>query len=422
MSVSNIKRAYYLVSFLHWLSVGLPGALTVLLMQARGISLFQVGLLTGLYSATIVLLELPTGGLADTVGRKPVTLLSFIVTLGSLTAFLFALSFPVYVLAFILMGVGRALSSGALDSWFVDSLLDHDPETDLQPPLAQADTLGTVGLTVGTLLGGVIPKLFPDLPPDGSAVFTPLAMTFVAALIVKLGATWAVAALIKEDRARFTLESGGAFSPGVLSGVLRDALELTRRSPVILLLLVGAFAGSVGLMSVETFWQPRFRELLGGEPNSLVFGVLMTVGFLLSGAGSHASIPLSKFLGRRYGLVAVLSYGVAGASVIMLALQSSALYAAPLFWLFYLSFAVRASPVATILNEEVPSNRRSSMQSVLSLAGYMGSLSGSLALGFIAQEASIKLAWVVTGCVLLVAIGAYLGVERLRASTARTSL
>lgn len=79
-----IQRTYYLILSLFWLGTALPMALTVLLGQARGLDLFQIGLLMGVYSLTIVLLEVPTGGLADAIGRKRVAVLAYsCITLAS---------------------------------------------------------------------------------------------------------------------------------------------------------------------------------------------------------------------------------------------------------------------------------------------------------------------------------------------------
>ena len=56
-------------------------------------SLFQIGILMGAYSLTIVLLEVPTGGLADAVGRKRVTQLAYAIGLSSGLVLIFAFSF-----------------------------------------------------------------------------------------------------------------------------------------------------------------------------------------------------------------------------------------------------------------------------------------------------------------------------------------
>ena len=412
-SVRAVKRTYYSLEFLNWFAVGLPLALIILLMQARGLDLFAIGLLNGVFALTIVLLELPTGGLADAIGRKPVALLSSLFTLAASVVFLFAFSFAPFALAFTLLGVGRALASGALGAWFVDSLLEAEPELDLQPPLAHAGTFVILGLSLGTLLGGLIPQLFRGLPADGSAVFTPLAMTLLASIGVKLVGTLGIVLFVRERR----VEREAAASASSVPRILGEALTLSRRNPIVLLLLAGNTVAAIALMSVETFWQPRFAEWLGGATeNSATFGLLMTGAFAVGVVGNLASIPLSRLLGKRYGLVAALMQGFAGLAVVALALQTGAAPAALFFWLYYLGNATLGSPVGAMFNQEVPAERRSSMQSVMSLAGYAGSLLGSVVLGYLAENVSVGAAWLVAGGVLALSAWVYLRVERLRFS------
>ena len=104
LTTNSIRRRYYTILFLVWFATSLPLSLSVLLAQARGIGLAEVGLALGVYSLTIVALEVPTGGLADAVGRKRVALLAFALAALYNLAFLFAFSFPTLLLAMILYG------------------------------------------------------------------------------------------------------------------------------------------------------------------------------------------------------------------------------------------------------------------------------------------------------------------------------
>ena len=90
------------------------------------------------------------------------------------------------------------------------------------------------------------------------------------------------------------------------------------------------------------------------------------------------------------------------------------------FWLTYLNMGILSSPVITLLNNEIPANRRSSMLSLISLTAYVGSFIGSVGLGFIAQQTSIGLAWAISGVVLSVSAFLFLRVDRLL--TQRTSV
>ena len=413
-AIPQIKRVYYSITFLHWFATALPLALSILLMQARGVSLLQIGVLNGLYALTIVLLELPTGGLADSVGRKPVQLMSYGFMVLSGSVFLFAFSFIWYLLAFVLMGVSRALSSGALDAWFVDSLLAVDAELKLQPYLAQAEMVSITGLMLGTLLGGIIPRAFTFLPADGTAVFTPLAMTLVGMIVLKLITAIMVITLVKEPRVTVKNEKEKTQGIQALTGVIKDALTLATSNPVVLLVMLGGFISAFGLTSIETFWQPQFATLISGEPDSVLFGLLMTGAFLLGVCGNLISIPITKRLNNRYGLVAALFQALSGLSLLVLSLQTQAPYAAGLFWMYYFSIAVKNSPVATIINDAIPSHRRSSMQSIVSLSSFAGGFSGSFLIGMIAEHNTIATAWLLTGTLLLTSTIIFLRIEQLR--------
>ncbi len=71
MTVSGATRRFALICFLSWLPTGLFIPVLVLLLLDRGVSLPAVAALGVAYSVTIMVLELPTGGLADVVGRRP---------------------------------------------------------------------------------------------------------------------------------------------------------------------------------------------------------------------------------------------------------------------------------------------------------------------------------------------------------------
>jgi MFS family permease len=325
--------------------------------------------------------------------------------------FLFAFSVPLFALAWILSGVGRALSSGALDAWFVDALREIEPGIDIQPSLARAGTVTLLSLGSGTLLGGLIPHLFSGLPAEGTAVLTPLSMTVLIAGALK-GIELVAVQLLVWEKEKETASGGWRGGFRQVPVIVQDALTLSRRNPIVLLLLAITLVSGLGISTVETFWQPRFAVLLGGaEGNSLIFGAIMAGSFLLGALGNLVSIPLSKWLKGRYGLAAAILQGCQGAMLILMAVQTRALPAALFFWFVYFNMGALNSPLATLINDEIPAKRRSSMLSVQSLAGYIGAIIGSTGLGFLANKAGIPVAWIVAGTILLVSLSLYLKVD-----------
>ncbi len=411
--VRRTERIYYTVQALFWFSVSLPLALAVLFIQARGLGLLQIGLLLGVYAATVVLLEVPSGGLADAIGRKRVTLLAYTFLSASSLVFLFAFSFPVFLAFYVLNGVGRAFASRALEAWFINRLQAADPEIDLQPYLARAGTFELLALTAGTLLGSYLPTLFNYLPKDGTAVLTPLAVPIVFSVFVKLGLLAFVALFVEEQVTKRT-DTG----VGGLAAVARSASQLSRHNPTLRLLLGATLASGFGMAGIETFWQPRFETLLGGsDGNTVVFGVIMAGSFLIGALGNIVSIPLGRLFRKRYGLLSAVFQGLQGVLLVFLALQRTALPAAALFWLVYLTMAVKGSPSMTLFNREVPSAQRSTMLSVASLVSYAGFFVGSVTLGYVAERAGIPIAWLLAGSVTVLSLVFYLRVD---ARTPRT--
>ena len=70
----SIRTRYLVLHGLRWLPTGLMIPVFVLLALERGIGLAEIGVIFAVQGFVVLALELPTGGLADALGRKPVLL------------------------------------------------------------------------------------------------------------------------------------------------------------------------------------------------------------------------------------------------------------------------------------------------------------------------------------------------------------
>jgi MFS family permease len=420
-SVRHIKRVYFSVLGLNWFSAALPLPIFVLLMQARGIDLFQLGVIMGLYSATIILLELPTGGLADAIGRKRVALLAHTLNILSGVVLLLSFSFWGFLVGMILMGIGRALNSGALDAWYVDSLQAADPDIDLQPALAQAGTVTLLALGAGTLIGGLLPSLFSGLPADGTAVITPLSTTLLASGVLKILLVAVIAWTVQEPPRSPLAQADWRAELASVPQIVSEAITLTRQSRSLPLLMGITMIGGFTLAGVETFWQPGFAALLGdATKQSWLFGLVMAISFLAGMGGNLFSIPLSKRLNQRYTFVAGLAAGLQSMTLLVMALAQQVVGFAIGFWGYYLGNGLNSSPHETLVNVEMPAERRSAMLSVQSLASYVGGLAGSILLGAISEFRSVAVAWVLAAIISMVSLLLYARVARQQPRVERT--
>jgi len=416
------RSAYYLVTSLNWFGAVLPMAVMVLLAQERGISLAEVGLFIGLYSIVVAVLELPSGALADAMGRKRAYLLGGALNVVARLVFLFAFDLTAFVAYAVVSGAARAMSSGALEAWLIDALQAEDADADLQPVLATAGSYQLAGLALGTVAGGSLPLLFASLPSAG--VLTPLAVPLLASIVVQLAVLALTALIVVERRgeARAASPSPSATAgPSAILTMVKSALATATRSPILRLLLLADVLVGGALAASENLWQPFFAALLPGSDaaelaaggGTLALGVILGGSFAVGIAGNALATRVTRATGKRYALVAAGFQLAQGAAFVGLALSGRFLLAAGLLWVTYLTRSGWTSPHATLYNREVTADRRSAMLSLQSLAGFFGGFIGSIALGALAETVSIGAAWVVAGAAVAASSLLYLKLDRI---------
>lgn len=184
----QVRFRYLAVLALRWLPTGLLIPVTTLLMLERGLGLAEVGLVVAGQGIVVLFLELPTGGVADTLGRRPVLILASVLALLATGLMAVASSASAFLVVWLVWGASRALDSGPLDAWFVDATLAADPQARLEPGLGAFETLTPVRLaettgsaeTAAALLGPVTAAAWL-VSAAGAAVAPALAARFGAA-------------------------------------------------------------------------------------------------------------------------------------------------------------------------------------------------------------------------------------------------
>ena len=94
----------------------------VLFWEANGLDLFDVYLLQALYAGAVVLFEVPTGMVADRLGKRTSLLLASAVMVVALGIYSLAFDFWGFLLAEVLLAVAAALYSGADSALLYDTL------------------------------------------------------------------------------------------------------------------------------------------------------------------------------------------------------------------------------------------------------------------------------------------------------------
>src|SRR5690606_37608249 len=125
-------------------------------------------------------------------------------------------SFGVLALSFAFIGFGRALRSGTLDAWFVETFKATAPNVDVQPALAKAQWANAMGLAVGAVLGGLLPDALGAIGlRRGISIYH---VSYAASFVVMVGVLiYTLFAIDEEPRPRNpkALRQGFASVPSV---------------------------------------------------------------------------------------------------------------------------------------------------------------------------------------------------------------
>jgi Major Facilitator Superfamily len=127
-SVDRTTHVFLLCNGLRWLPTGFVVPIMALVPTERGLGLPTVGLMFAAHGMTTAVLELPTGGLADVIGRRPVLLIATVAESGLLLALALGTTTWQFLAGGVLGGIGRALSSGPLEAWYVETVRAVDPQ------------------------------------------------------------------------------------------------------------------------------------------------------------------------------------------------------------------------------------------------------------------------------------------------------
>lgn len=395
MNKQQLLKIFIINQTFHWFIVGIMVPVIALFQLEKGLNLFQIGISMAIYSGTVVILELPTGGLSDTIGRKKVYLISLLIKFGAAFTVLIAQDFQIIILGFLLFGMARAFSSGSMDAWFVDEFHLIDPKGNLQE-----------GLAAGSLLGGFLPmslgKVTNQIPKLGTYSSNLIAILFFVIIQYLLTSKLIIEEIPPERKSDFI--SGFKLLPEVLS----TSIQYGIKNNIIFLLLLSTFAWGVGFSGLETFWQPQVKNILGSDSQTWIFGAL-TAGYFFAGSlGNVLITPLCKLFKNNYSLVLFLIRLFMGVLFFILALQNKIAG----FTIFYLTLflynGMNNAPHATIFNYQIPSEKRSTLLSFESLFLQIGGLLGALIMGYISNSFSITTAWFIGSAVLVLSCFTYL--------------
>jgi predicted MFS family arabinose efflux permease len=398
LDARSARRRYLALTALRWLPVGFLAPIFVLIPLSRGLSLTEIGFVFAAQGLVVLALELPTGGLSDVLGRRPVLLLASVVAIVSMSLFTIADSAPLFVAAMVLQGIYRALDSGPLEAWFVDATLAADPNAEIEHGLGRGTAVLSVAIAVGALASGGLVALHP-IPGD------PLLLPLLVALGVHVLHFGAVAVLMTEAPRPRHPEAIAA-SVRAVPGVIREGLALLRSSRVLLgLVLVEAFWG-FSMPAFESLFPIRLSELVGGTDSAAaIMGPVGSGAWFASAAGAAGIVVASRRIGvaRSAALLRI----VQGATVVAMGLIAGPVGVVIAYLACYTAHGASNPMHTTLLHRQVAGSYRTTVLSMNSMVSQPAGALGTITLAALADGTSVGSAMVVGGIICALAAPLY---------------
>ncbi len=391
-AAAALVRRYYLYSGIYTLSASIIWGINTLFLLDAGLSIAEVFLANSAFSAGMLLFEIPTGVVADTLGRRTSFLLSTAVlaatTIGYVGLAETSAGLGWFAAVSVLMGLGFTFYSGAMEAWLVDGVRFHGFEGELDRVFSRGQIVSGAAMLTGTVGGGLLGQIDLSLPY--------LVRSFL------LGVLFVLAAAGMHDfgfvRRRVPLRQ----IPAEAAQVARAGIEYGwgRRS---LRWLTVAAALQSGFFAWAWYaWQPYFLELLQRDA-VWVAGVVAALLAVSMMVGNGLVEFAMRWCGRRSTLF-LIAGGVFSLALVGVGAVDEFLWALVLLVLAGVAMGVQGPVRQAFIHQVVPSEQRATVVSFDSMVSGGAGVAGQSGLGAWSEHQGLSAGYIIGGSLTLLAL------------------
>ncbi len=371
MSFAALRGRLYGLGFVD--EFGPLYALYTLWFDDNGISAAQISTVFLLWAAVGIVLEIPSGAVADRVDRRHLLAVAFGLRAAGISVWLVSPTYGGVLAGAVLWAVHSALASGAWEAQIHDQLTAIERETGYPTVMARVGQFSYLGIAGGTIVAAGALRLGASIELLG---WLTVAIHGVSILLVESlpDVRWVVAA----DRAGDGAVNGSSPVIGPLAAwlaTLRTGFrQVLDTGAVLRLVLLGGLLE--GLFVVDEYVPLLARERGAGDSLVPVFVLVVFVG-LLAGGELAARRPGDR--GPTLGAAMVI-----GASAMLVAVQSSSQWALVLVGVGYATLELVWIASDGRLQERVASKHRATVTSV---RGFLSGIVATIAFAVIGAQA-----------------------------------
>lgn len=385
-----MKKSYWAVMILNNLSIGVMAPVLSLAFIEKGCNLTTLSLILGLYSLSVFLLELPSGMLADLIGRKRVFVISCVLSLLATLLMLFVHSIGLLIPVVILLGAGRAFASGSVDAIIIEGYIKKYGDDKMPAVSSKLALCEIAGLSSGSILGGFLPGIATGLSLSGTYDLNIILRIVLCAVLTVLGAL-----TLKENPSAEKSSEG-------LKDYIIQSFRFLKGSRIVLLISLCMLLSGVFLFTIETYWQPVYSALLPDKALGWTLGFIPFGFYLFAGLGN---LLIKRLLVSKPRLL--YTYYTASRILVFIALfvfslqQSFIAFSASVFAVYFFFGGANVAESA-ILNAQIPDSKRAGMLSFVSFIFQVGGMIAPALSPIASSPGGVRLIWSFVAVIFIV--------------------
>ena len=365
-------------------------AIDKILMQSRGLSVTDMVLVEISYMVARLLLEVPSGALADRWSRKYVLALNQVFFMGNTFLWAIAPDLRFFFVGNLLASVHSALQSGTDTSFLFDTLKQLNKSDSYTRTIGNTTFWANLLAIIAGISGGMLAGAFGLAVP----LWVTLPFSF-AAVIVALTFT--------EPQIHRTTGEMGFWKH------IGETAKYLWKHPFLISLMAFSVVMGVSFLPIDEYGQLYFVGV--GIP-VLALGYLSAIGLGIEALCGKFAYKLSRYSRKK---VFAFAIAISAGGFIIVGLTNS-WFGVPFAFLPLLAFYFTHPLVSTDLHNELPSSQRATGTSFLSLLHSLVAIPVVFGFGKMADRVSIATAYLVIGAAVAIYFVIFLFSYRNRAA------
>ena len=375
MNISSNIWKLYVIKTSKWMVLFMP--IIWLFYEENGLTISDLFVIQAIYSITIALIEIPSGYLADVLGRKNSMVIGTFFGFLGISTYSLSFGFDGFLLAALCLGVGQSFISGSDTALMYDSLAELNRSDDFIKLEGRTISMGSFAEAAAFIIGGFLAEI---------SLRTPFYYQVGIALI-----GFIVALLLVEPKVH-RLEDGKSKPWKNIKKIIHYSIIENNilRAYIFYSAVIGA-----ATLTMAWFSQPYYKSL---DIEIFYFGLI--------GAGLNLAVAIPAFyaheIERKINTKTLLSLILLLIAACYFAVAYiSSLWGLLVLLLFYITRGVATPVLRDYMNRQTPSNMRATVMSIRSFIVRVLFASTSPILGYVADLYSLQYALYLSGALFL---------------------